>query len=268
MARTTGEDLNLEASTGDQDIWELIGPPRLDTISELYHENSKIQPSATAFAISPEVLHVMSAGYKRYELADVVELPDAREKLTMPLGEAIRERRTIREFTGEHLPVEALGALLMHGFGESENFRRPTPSAGALYPLEAYAVVLRGHSTVPRGVYHYNVSDHLLERVPSAGPVERLNHAIFVPDLVETAGVIVIVTAVFGRSRIKYGERGYRFILLEAGHVVQNLCLAAVALGVGACPIGGFVDDSVSEVLDVDGVDEAPIYLIAFGSLT
>jgi len=92
-----------------------------------------------------------------------------------------------------------------------------------------------------------------------------LDDAIFAVDVIANCSLLLVITAMFGRTKIKYGERGYRFVLLEAGHVAQNICLAAVGMNLGACPIGGFVDDLVHEVLDVDGVDEAAIYAVAIG---
>jgi SagB-type dehydrogenase family enzyme len=73
------------------------------------------------------------------------------------------------------------------------------------------------------------------------------------------------VAAVFGRTRFKYGLRGYRFALLEAGHVAQNVVLTATALGLAAVPLGGFYDRPTDEFLGLDGVNESTLYTIALG---
>jgi SagB-type dehydrogenase family enzyme len=77
--------------------------------------------------------------------------------------------------------------------------------------------------------------------------------------------VLILVAAIFGRARFKYGLRGYRFALLEAGHVAQNLLLAAAALGLAAVPLGAFYDRRTDEFLRLDGVNESTLYTVALG---
>jgi SagB-type dehydrogenase family enzyme len=84
-------------------------------------------------------------------------------------------------------------------------------------------------------------------------------------DIAAGAAAVIVVSAVFWRSRFKYGLRGYRFVLLEAGHVAQNILLAAAALGLAAVPLGGFYDRRVDELLGVNGVDESALYLLCVG---
>ncbi|HEX7582631.1 MAG TPA: nitroreductase family protein, partial [Gaiellaceae bacterium] len=81
------------------------------------------------------------------------------------------------------------------------------------------------------------------------------------------ATAVVFVTSVFWRTRFKYGLRGYRFALLEAGHVVQNVLLAAAALRVAALPLGGFYDARAEKLLGVDGVDESVVYAVVLGGV-
>lgn len=73
------------------------------------------------------------------------------------------------------------------------------------------------------------------------------------------------ITGMFWRTRFKYGVRGYRFVLLEAGHAMQNLCLAAAALDCPALPLGGFFDSEIDQVLGIDGLNEASLYLCGLG---
>jgi len=246
--------------------WEMFGKP-LESVSELYHEHSKIRASAPGFAITAEAAAVMRAGFKTYNATEVLPLPHGPE-LQMPLGRAIQERRSVRTYAGTPLRPEAIGTLLRHawGNGDPNDIRRISPSAGALFPLEVYAIVLQ-EGAIPAGVYHYDVRRHGLQRVSGGPSPTDLQHAVFVDGLVATSGVTFVIAAVFARAKIKYGERGYRFALLEAGHVAQSFALAAVALGLGSCTIGGFVDDRVHELLDVDGVDEAALSLVSVGIL-
>ncbi len=251
---------------GSAAYWELMGEPQLEALSELLHENTKIRSGARGFHISPDVLQVMTEGFKNYDLARTTPLP-APAPLAMPLGDALARRRALHTFTGAPVAAATVSALLRYAYGQTGvGYHRFSPSAGALYPLELYPAVLNGVG-IPAGLFHYNVRRHDLEHLPTLNLREAIADAIFVPEVAATASMIVAITAVFGRTKIKYGERGYRFGLLEAGHVAQNLCLAATALGLGTCPLGGFVDDAINSLLDVDGLDEATLYLVAVGQV-
>jgi SagB-type dehydrogenase family enzyme len=81
------------------------------------------------------------------------------------------------------------------------------------------------------------------------------------------ANVCFVLSAIFQRTRWKYRERTYRYVLLEAGHIAQNLCLAATAMGLGACPVGAFFDDDLNALLELDGRDEAALYIVAVGKV-
>jgi SagB-type dehydrogenase family enzyme len=111
---------------------------------------------------------------------------------------------------------------------------------------------------------HYDPFRH---RVELLRPLERADVAAAVVDatVVSHAAAVVVVTGMFWRSRFKYGVRGYRFALLEAGHVVQNLVLAAAALRVAALPLGGFYDRRVDALVGADGLDEASVYAVVLG---
>jgi SagB-type dehydrogenase family enzyme len=141
--------------------------------------------------------------------------------------------------------------------------RRPAPSAGALYPLELYAIALRVGGVAP-GLLHYDPYAHCLQRVGDLAP-PAFAEALSDESLAERTACALVLTAVFWRSRFKYGQRGYRFALLEAGHVAQNAVLAAAALGVAALPLGGFYDARLDALLDVDGVDESSLYVLLLG---
>jgi SagB-type dehydrogenase family enzyme len=181
----------------------------------------------------------------------------------------VRARSSGRAFGDEPLSLETLAALLWAGYGVSRAGAdlplRTVPSGGALYPLELYALVLRVDS-LPCGLYHYDPLRHVLEPLSLAVPAERVERLTAYPELVVPAGAVVLVTALFWRSRFKYGLRGYRFALLEAGHLGQNVLLAATALGAAAVPIGGVFDSRVEELLEVDGVDESLVYALSVGT--
>jgi SagB-type dehydrogenase family enzyme len=140
---------------------------------------------------------------------------------------------------------------------------RTVPSGGALYPLELYIVAHRVEGLDP-ALFHYDPLRHGLELLRPLGSPPWLELSPYAGPLAESAAVVAI-TAVFWRSRFKYGARAYRFALMEAGHVGQNLLLAAAALGLEAVPLGGFFDREVDGLLGVDGIYEASLYLVPLG---
>jgi len=141
---------------------------------------------------------------------------------------------------------------------------RTVPSAGALYPLELY-VHARAVTGLEPGLYHFQATAALLQRLRSLAG-EELAAAFVQPNVIEAAAAVILITAVFQRTTFKYGERGYRFALIEAGHVAQNIDLVASALGLPAANLGGFFDRELEMLLDVDGVEQSLVYAVAIGS--
>ncbi|MCB1373215.1 MAG: SagB/ThcOx family dehydrogenase [Rhodobacteraceae bacterium] len=249
-------------------------------LSELFHENSKQRRNDLEFNRriymvnnNPD-FHVLTAHtFKHYPGAATIALPEARPR-TAAAGPAalLGARRSVRRFDERPLALEDAAALLHLCAGLTGSLEdgpvaqpvRAAPSAGALFPIETYLAVSRVQG-VEAGVYHYRVDRHVLERVSSRAPGPALAEATFDAKLFGQAAAVLIFAGAFGRSYFKYGERGYRFALIEAGHICQNALLAAAALGLGAIPVGGFVDDEVNALLDLDGVDEAALYMAAVG---
>jgi SagB-type dehydrogenase family enzyme len=184
---------------------------------------------------------------------------------SMPLGEALRVRAS--GLAAGAVPAGRLATILDAAYGcrpGDAGLRRPVPSAGALYPLELYAVV-RAVADVAAGVYHFDPYDHRLERLGAGDPSSRLADALFEPALAELTGCALVVTAVFPRTRFKYGQRGYRFALLEAGHLGQNVLLVAAAVGLSALPYGGFYDRRTDALVGADGLDECTVAVLLIG---
>jgi SagB-type dehydrogenase family enzyme len=140
---------------------------------------------------------------------------------------------------------------------------RVVPSAGGLYPLDIH-VVARGVESVPDGVYRFEPADERLEPRPDRrlGDVEA---AIFNPEFIANANMLVLMAAHFPTTQKKYGPRGYRYVLIEAGHAAQTLCLAATELGCAHLCMGGFDDDRLNRALGLDPLDEGVIYCLAVG---
>jgi SagB-type dehydrogenase family enzyme len=254
----------------DSDVSEacrrLVGDRDLFSVSELYHENSKIVASAAHFGTSTGAMSVASHGFKRFQHMDLESLPSPRP-LDASLSVAITMRRSCRSFDGRPLALADIADLTFLALGSQGPGRRCLPSAGGLYPLELYVAASRVEGLSP-GVLHYDARAHALARLSFADPVAAVRPAIFIPEALEGAAAVILLTAMFGRSKIKYGERAYRFALLEAGHAMQSLLLVATALQLGACPVGGFIDDQLHDLLDVDGVEESVLYAAILGHPT
>ena len=116
-----------------------------------------------------------------------------------------------------------------------------------------------------RGLYHYRVRDHSLELVEAGDLRERLTQAGMMQPVLHDCAAAFLWTTVINRSRWKYRQRAWRYFYLDAGHVAENLALAAEGLGLGCCPVGAFFDDAVNELLGLDEDEETILYLSAVG---
>ncbi len=211
-----------------------------------------------------------SRSVKRFPHRPFVALPEA--PLGRPtLADALASRRSHRTFRPEPLALRELAAVLRAAYGVTgaidgtPQALRSAPSGGALYPLELYCACHRVDG-LDHALYHYDPLRHGLELLrPLASPAgEALTPY---GAVVDDSAAVVALTAVFWRSRFKYGARAYRFALMEAGHVGQNLLLAAAALRLAAVPVGGFYDREVDAFLGVDGIHEASLYLFPLGHM-
>lgn len=193
-----------------------------------------------------------------------VRLPSPHVEGPVSLEDAIQSRRSVREFTDGPLSMEELGQLLWAAQGTtSDRGARAAPSAGGTYPLELY--VAAGRVTeLQAGVYHYHPRSHALELVAIGDVRARLMEASLDQACVGAGAVDIVIAAVYERTIDRYGERGVRYVHLEAGHAAQNLCLQAVALGLGAVTVGAFSDEQVQAVVGL-GAEEQPLYVIPVG---
>ncbi len=146
-------------------------------------------------------------------------------------------------------------------------YYRPTPSAGGLYPHEIYIIALRVSGIDP-GIYHYNPFESIIEKVSSSYKLRVLEGKLWeiFTGLPEEPWLVgIIITAIPNRQVIKYFSRAYRFIFLEAGHIAQNISLLATANGLGVLPVGGYYDDELISLLNIDQRIEIPIYPLFVG---
>ncbi len=193
-----------------------------------------------------------------------VSLPEVRLTSDVSLEETLLHRRSIRDYTDEALSLEEVSQLLWAAQGITVEWGgRTAPSAGALYPLEVYLVVGNVENLTP-GVYQYRPDGHELVKVKDGDVRRELAEAALDQDSVRNAAIDIVIAAVYERTTVKYGERGIRYVHMEAGHAAQNIYLQATALDLGTVTIGAFYDDSVRDIVGMPG-DVAPLYIMPVG---
>ena len=206
--------------------------------------------------------------YKEYPQAGKFELPAFEPARAMSLDQTLRQRKSIRDFQAMPISKGRLAYLLWASTGiqrvEDGYEFRTAPSAGALYPIETYVVANNVKSLEP-GVYHYAIRSHQLEQLEQRDLRRQIAAAALGQGMCATAAAVFIWTAVFERCKWKYGQRAYRYIYLDAGHIAENLALAAVSLNLGTCEIGALYDDHVNAIIGIDGTEESTICMAAIG---
>jgi SagB-type dehydrogenase family enzyme len=206
--------------------------------------------------------------YKNYPSAEVIKLPQRASKKSIDLIETLKIRRSVRSYSPEPLTLADLSLLLWASTGAQREERgftfRTAPSAGALYPIETY-LVANNVNELEKDLYHYDLEGHALEKLERGDFTKNIGQAALEQKICMEASVVFVWTAIFERSKWKYAQRAYRYIYLEAGHMAQNLALAATSIGAGSCQIGAFFDDEVNRILGVDGEYESAIYLSVVG---
>lgn len=202
----------------------------------------------------------------------IIEIPDPKAANLgyVNFRDILENRRSVRNYTEDPLTLEELSWLLWscQGVkrlaGKTATFRT-VPSAGARHPFETYILVNRVETLEP-GLYKFFAIDHKLIEVNLEEDIaDKIADACYNQNFVKTCAATFIFTAVTQRTYWRYGERGYRYMHLDAGHICQNLYLAAESIGGGACAIGAFYDDELNSLLELDGVDQFTIYITTIG---
>ncbi len=211
----------------------------------------------------------MPATYKQYDAGlKRLELSEPETKGGGSLFQLIRERRSVRSFDAKPLEEKTLSQMLWAAQGvtlDTDYYQfRSAPSAGALYPVETYVLVNRIEGVSP-GIYNYAVREHMLVLLRKGEFGRDMARAALGQGMVEQAPAVFVWSALVRRGMWKYKQRAYRYFYLDAGHIAQNVALAAVSLGLGSCQIGAFFDEEVNGILDLDGEKETALYMTAFG---
>lgn len=196
-----------------------------------------------------------------------MELPQAKTQGTVTVEQAIDQRRTIRSYMPQRLSLDQLAQLLWaaQGVTGSQGIKRTAPSAGALYPMDVYVVA--GQDCVAQidaGVYHYEPHRHRLSRLSKKDLRDGVARAALSQMWMARAPVNLVIAAAYNRVGVKYGERGVRYAMIEAGHIGQNLFLQAEALGLKAGIVGAFHDMELQQTLNLPRAHE-PLLIMPVG---
>lgn len=215
----------------------------------------------------PDALKVKSGEIIQLPAVGKLDIPD------MSLRQAIEQRRSLRKYASVPLSAEELSFVLWSScwardFRSNERMEmtlRNVPSAGARHPFECHVLVSEV-TGIKAGLYYYHPVKHCLVLMDDkTATADAIFEACMRQEMVKTAPVTLILSAVPYRTVWRYGQRGYRYLYLDAGHVGQNIHLAAEAIGGGACMIGAYLDEAMNECLDIDGIEEFVIYIATVG---
>lgn len=194
-----------------------------------------------------------------------IELPQPKFKGGMSVEEAIKLRRSVRDYQDRPLSLEQVSQLLWAGQGITKGFLRVAPSAGATYPLTQYVVVGdEGVDGLKPGIYEYVPQTHSLIFLEPGDFRDRIATACLGQSFIADAPISIVIAAEYERTTVRYGERGIRYVHMEAGHVGENIYLQAVALGLGTVVVGAFLDVDLAQVLDLPE-EQVPLYVMPVG---
>lgn len=225
-------------------------------------KNVKMQLNKVLF-----VLFLIYAGTETVsaEPNPTINLPAVRTAGAHSLERVLKQRRSVREFGDVPLGLQDISQLLWAAQGVTDaRGYRTAPSAGALYPLEIRVAAGTVHG-LKAGSYRYRPHGHQLEHRADGDRRRQLAQAAFGQSWVGEGAAVLIISAVYERTTRKYGERGVRYVHMEAGHAAQNVFLQATALGIDTVVVGAFDDDSVKRILRMEA-EEHPLYLMPLGN--
>lgn len=248
------------------------------SVAELYHENSKLHKSIPDPALTRQFSfferQAMSAAYKRYPSSPHITLPDPLDVVDVAFDTVIRRRRSIRSFSHQPVTLRQVSKLLHQSYGITASVNtadgtiqnlRAAPSAGGLYPAELY-IWPRNVTGLEPALYHYDVIGHSLEQIRTGDLGLAIKEVCCDTPFVLKAAVTIFISGVLDRTCRKYGDRGYRYVLLDIGHLAQNLYLSSTAQGLAVVTACSFYDEPSNALLGLDGLSESVLYVAFIGS--
>jgi SagB-type dehydrogenase family enzyme len=196
-----------------------------------------------------------------------MKLPQPKSAGAVSVEQAIGQRRTVRSFSPRSLNGDQLSQLLWAAQGVTghDGFKRAAPSAGALYPMDVYAVVgMQSVARMAAGVYHFEPGDHALSLVKQQDARDAVARACLSQMWMAEAPLQLVITAEYRRISGKYGNRGIRYAMIESGHIGQNIFLQAEALGLKAGIVGAYRDEKLVEIMNLP-VTQEPLLVMPIG---
>ncbi|MBA4421144.1 MAG: nitroreductase [Anaerolinea sp.] len=230
-------------------------------------ENRNLEPSAEGLGLPQPPLELPFDNSK-----PIIKLPPV-EDLSIPKTDfltAVEQRLTLRRYREDPLSLPELTYLLWCTQGVKRVTARPVtmrtvPSGGARHPFETYLVISRVTGLEP-GLYRYLAIDHSLLQLECGSQfAERISEACLKQQHIRDCPVSFWWCAVPDRSTWRYSTRGYRYMLLDAGHICQNLYLSADVIDCGVCAIGSFDDTALNGFWGLDGINQFMIYGASLG---
>lgn len=254
-----------------QQQWALA-TPAYDDPAETFHVASKLSlwtsgsatgTYSTELSTDPEALSGLGRPHPPYRSSERRALDAAGP--ASPVTATLRRRRSAAGFATVPVSSRILSGILRESACLTAEHGRGAPSAGGLYPIDIYLAVTAVDRLSP-GIYALDPHEAVLHRLPvRVDPREFLRDSLVFQNLAEASAFQVFFVGNFLRQRIKYGQRAYRFTLIEAGHLAQAMMMCAEEAGIGSCAVGGFLDQKVDDLLCLDGVEQSVIYSVAFG---
>jgi SagB-type dehydrogenase family enzyme len=225
-----------------------------------------VSPSSQSQGVPQPQLEL---SYKKGEILITLSSPESLDFGTSPIKQIIEQRRTLRKYTSQSLSLAELSYLLWATQGVQKltpkHTMRTVPSAGARHAFETYLLVNRVEG-LAAGIYRYlAIENQLLPVNLTEGISDQVIEASCNQKFIGDSAVTFIWVAVTERMNWRYSERGYRYLFLDAGHVCQNLYLSAESISCGACAIDAYSDDTMNQLLKLDGEEQFVIYLATVG---
>ncbi|MDH3973623.1 MAG: SagB/ThcOx family dehydrogenase [Deltaproteobacteria bacterium] len=201
---------------------------------------------------------------KNKTIPESIKLPPPILNGKFSLEKTLQKRRSVREYSGKKLRLAQVSQLLWAAQGiTSSDGMRTAPSAGALYPMEIY--LLAGYvENLPQGIYRYRPEEHDMQTVAEGDFRDKLAEAALGQECIKEGAAVIIITAVYERTTVKYRDRGIRYVHMEVGHIAQNIYLQARSLDLGTVFVGAFYDRGVKKVLNIH---EEPLGIMPVGTM-
>lgn len=213
--------------------------------------------------------------YKTYYTSNKIKLSD-KDLHDDSFFKVMLSRASTRDYTSKKIPFDVFSKFITASYGrngrelklDKHNTMplRTVPSAGGLFPIELYIAIFNVQD-IPMGIYHYNPINSELELLKSGDYRKEVIQYYQNFKQIGDSSALVMMTSVYNRTIEKYGERGWRFIFLDAGHIGQNLYLSASKLGIGITTLGGGYDADINRFLDLNDNEEVYVYGAVIGDI-